>query len=61
MGFDILSNIASDLTLEENSSENCVTEVLLSTLTTCISSVDRFQVFIFYTSLNPGKGAYRLF
>ena len=51
MGFDILSNISSDLFLEENSSESCVTEVLLSTLTTCISSVDRFQVFLFATGL----------
>ncbi len=47
MGFDILSNIASEMALEDTSTDTCVNEVLLSTLTTCISSVDRFQVKLF--------------
>ena len=45
MGFDILSNIATEVVLEEASgTDSCVTDVLLSTLTTCLSSDDRFQV-----------------
>jgi AT-rich interactive domain-containing protein 2 len=51
MGFDILSNVASDVRLEANS-ENCVTDVLLSTLTTCISTPDRFQVISSLDVLN---------
>ena len=44
MGFDILSNVASDIIIEETASDTCVNEVLLSTLTASISSDDRFQV-----------------
>ena len=45
MGFDILSNIATEVALQEAAStDSCVTDVLLSTLTTCLSSDDRFQV-----------------
>ena len=51
MGFDILSNVASDITLEE-ADEYCVTDVLLSTLTSCISSPDRFQVISSLDVLN---------
>ena len=43
MGFDILSNVASDVQLEEPS-EDAVTDLLLNTLSRCISSTDRFQV-----------------
>ena len=32
-GFDILSNIASEIALQATMAENCVTDVLLSTLT----------------------------
>ena len=46
MGFDILSNVASDVQLEEPS-EDAVTDLLLNTLSRCISSTDRFQVEIF--------------
>ena len=46
MGFDILSNVASDIIIEETASDTCVNEVLLSTLTASISSDDRFQVHI---------------
>ncbi|XP_059079152.1 AT-rich interactive domain-containing protein 2-like [Tigriopus californicus] len=42
-GFDIIGNIASEISLEPND-ESCCTETLLSTLTQCISSPDRFQV-----------------
>ena len=47
MGFDILSNVASDIIIEETASDTCVNEVLLSTLTASISSDDRFQVHIY--------------
>lgn len=43
MGFDILSNVSTEVTLEAHN-ESCVTDVILSTLTTYISSSDRFQV-----------------
>ena len=43
MGFDILSNIASNVQLEEPS-EDAVTDLLLSTLSRCIGAPDRFQV-----------------
>ncbi len=52
MGFDILSNIASEVVLEEQSEESCVTDVMLSTLTSCISSPDRFQVISSLDILN---------
>ena len=48
MGFDILSNVASDIIIEETASDTCVNEVLLSTLTASISSDDRFQVKFIY-------------
>ena len=44
MGFDILSNIASEINLEEFSDDSHVTEVLLSTISSGMSSPDRFQV-----------------
>ena len=45
MGFDILSNIATEVALQETANtDSCVTDVLLSTLSTCLSSDDRFQV-----------------
>ena len=45
MGFDILSNIATQVALQEAAmADSCVTDVLLSTLVTCLSSDDRFQV-----------------
>ena len=43
MGFDILSNIATNVQLEEPS-EDAVTDLLLSTLSRCIGAPDRFQV-----------------
>ena len=43
MGFDILSNIACNVQLEEPS-EDAVTDLLLSTLSRCIGAPDRFQV-----------------
>ena len=43
MGFDILSNIACNVQLEEPS-EDAVTDLLLSTLSRCIGAQDRFQV-----------------
>ena len=43
MGFDILSNIASNVQLEEPS-EDAVTDLLLTTLKRCIGAPDRFQV-----------------
>ena len=52
MGFDILSNMASDLIIEESTLDHCVKEVLLSTLTACISSDDRFQVIASLDILN---------
>ena len=52
MGFDILSNVASDIIIEEAMSDSCVNEVLLSTLTACISSDDRFQVISSLDILN---------
>ncbi len=52
MGFDILSNVASELKLRSNAEETCVTEVLLSTLTACVSSSDRFQVISTLDVLN---------
>ena len=45
MGFDILSNIATQIGLQEAAAaDSCVTDVMLSTLVTCLSSDDRFQV-----------------
>jgi AT-rich interactive domain-containing protein 2 len=44
MGFDILSNISGEIALEERNDESCVTDVLLSTLSTSLASADRFQV-----------------
>ena len=45
MGFDILSNIATQVALQEAAmADSCVTDVMLSTLVTCLSSDDRFQV-----------------
>ena len=52
MGFDILSNVASDIVVEEATSDSCVNEVLLSTLTSSISSTDRFQVISSLEILN---------
>merc|ERR1719464_1183243 len=52
MGFDILSNVASDIIIEETASDTCVNEVLLSTLTASISSDDRFQVISSLDILN---------
>ena len=46
MGFDILSNIASDISLDQGYDETCVTDCLLSTLTQYIDSTDRFQVML---------------
>lgn len=53
MGFDILGNIAGDIMIEEPlATDTCVKEVLLSTLTACISSDDRFQVISSLDILN---------
>merc|ERR1712223_894449 len=52
MGFDILSNVASDIIVEEATSGSCVNEVLISTLTSSISSDDRFQVISSLEILN---------
>merc|ERR1712223_497654 len=52
IGFDILSNVASDIIIEETASDTCVNEVLLSTLTASISSDDRFQVISSLDILN---------
>ena len=51
MGFDILSNIASAVQLEEPS-EDAVTDLLLSTLSRCIGAQDRFQVISSLDVLN---------
>ena len=51
MGFDILSNIASEVQLEEPS-EDAVTELLLGTLSRCIGAQDRFQVISSLDILN---------
>ena len=51
MGFDILSNIASCVQLEEPS-EDAVTDLLLSTLSRCIGAQDRFQVISSLDVLN---------
>ena len=51
MGFDILSNIAAEVQLEEPS-EDAVTELLLSTLSRCIGAQDRFQVISSLDVLN---------
>ena len=51
MGFDILSNIASEVQLEEPS-EDAVTELLLATLSRCIGAKDRFQVISSLDVLN---------
>ena len=55
MGFDILSNIACEVRLEDpdRDAEDCVTDVMLSTLTTCLtSSPDRFQIISSLDILN---------
>ena len=51
MGFDILSNIAAEIQLEEPS-DDAVTELLLSTLSRCIGAQDRFQVISSLDVLN---------
>jgi len=51
MGFDILSNIASEVVLEEPS-EDAVTDLLFSTLGRCIGAQDRFQVISSLDVLN---------
>lgn len=51
MGFDILCNVATEVYLGQGD-EDCVTDVLLSTLTTCIGSNDRFQVLSSLNILN---------
>merc|ERR1719422_1706647 len=51
MGFDILSNIAAEIHLEEPS-DDAVTELLLSTLSRCIGAQDRFQVISSLDVLN---------
>jgi hypothetical protein len=43
MGFDILSNIASEVQLEEPG-EDAVTELMIKSLSRCIGDQDRFQV-----------------
>ena len=52
MGFDILSNVASDIIVEKATADSYVNEVLLSTLTSSISSTDRFQVISSLEILN---------
>ena len=53
MGFDILSNVASEILIEETSSQYLgLNEVLLNLLTACISSDDRFQVISSLDILN---------
>lgn len=52
MGFDILGNVATDININEFSADTCVNEVLLSTITACISSDDRFQVISSLDILN---------
>ena len=51
MGFDILSNIAAEIQLEEPN-DDAVTELLLSTLSRCIGAQDRFQVISSLDVLN---------
>jgi len=51
MGFDILSNIASCVQLEEPS-EDAVTDLLFQTLSRCIGAQDRFQVISSLDVLN---------
>ena len=43
MGFDILSNIASEVQLEEPG-EDAVTDLMIKSLSRCIGDQDRFQV-----------------
>eukprot|EP00096_Caligus_rogercresseyi_P011305 TRINITY_DN4406_c0_g2_i1.p1 TRINITY_DN4406_c0_g2~~TRINITY_DN4406_c0_g2_i1.p1 ORF type:complete len:1235 (+),score=353.21 TRINITY_DN4406_c0_g2_i1:632-4336(+) len=53
MGFDILSNIAGDLVLDDAfCEESHLTEILLSTIISAISSSDRFQVISSLDVLN---------
>jgi hypothetical protein len=52
MGFDILSNVASDIIVEDVAQDSYVNEVLISTLTSSISSDDRFQVISSLEILN---------
>ncbi|CAB4065110.1 ARID2 [Lepeophtheirus salmonis] len=53
MGFDILSNIAGDMILDDSFCENThLTEILLSTIISGISSSDRFQVISSLDVLN---------
>lgn len=51
LGFDILSNVASCVRLEEPT-EDAVTEALLQTLARCVASPDRFQVISSLDVLN---------
>jgi len=51
MGFDILSNIASEVILEEPS-EDFVTDLLFATLSRCVGAQDRFQVISSLDVLN---------
>ena len=44
MGFDILSNIASEIQLEEPV-DDAVTDLMMKTLSKCIGDQDRFQVW----------------
>jgi hypothetical protein len=44
-GFDILSNIASEVQLEEPG-EDAVTDLMIKSLSRCIGDQDRFQVYI---------------
>ena len=44
MGFDILSNIASEVDLERGYTDSCITDCFLSLIANCIASEDRFQV-----------------
>ena len=45
MGFDILSNIASEVQLEEPG-EDAVTDLMIKSLSRCIGDQDRFQVCV---------------
>ncbi len=53
MGFDILSNIASEVVLQQ-ADESCVTDVILSIVTKGISSADRFQVVVTFGGRTNG-------
>lgn len=52
MGFDILGNVATDIHIDDARGDTAINEVLLSMITACISSDDRFQVISSLDILN---------